>query len=160
MDKTDIALLALLQLDSTLSVATLAERVNLSPTACWKRIQKLTSDGVIQKRVCLLDARKLGLRVTVFVAVKTNQHNTRWLEQFTSGVRALPEVVEFYRMSGDVDYLLKVVVPDIEGFDRVYKKIIETAEIFDVSSSFSMEELKYTTALPLDIALLQRDAPP
>src|SRR5690606_14549066 len=108
MDKTDIALLALLQLDSTLSVATLAERVNLSPTACWKRIQKLTADGVIHKRVCLLDGRKLGLRVTVFVAVKTNHHNTKWLEQFTSGVRALPEVVEFYRMSGDVDYLLKV----------------------------------------------------
>ena len=154
MDKTDIAILALLQLDSTLSVATLAERVNLSPTACWKRIQKLTADGVIQKRVCLLDAKKLGLRVTVFVAVKTNQHNTHWLEQFTEGVKALPEVVEFYRMSGDVDYLLKVVVADIEGFDRVYKKIIKTAEIFDVSSSFSMEELKYTTALPLDIALV------
>lgn len=154
MDKVDIAILALLQLDSTLSVAALAERVNLSPTACWKRVQRLNSEGIIQKRVCLLDPKKLGLGVTVFVAVKTSHHNTRWLEQFTSGVRALPEVVEFYRMSGDVDYLLKVVVADIQGFDRVYKKIIATAEIFDVSSSFSMEELKYTTALPLDSARL------
>lgn len=153
MDKIDVAILALLQLDSTISVSTLAERVNLSPTACWKRVQRLTDSGVIQKRVCLLDPKKLGLAVTVFVAVKTQHHNVRWLEQFTSGVSALPEVVEFYRMSGDVDYLLKVVVPDIEGFDRVYKKIIKTAEIFDVSSSFSMEELKYTTALPLDNAL-------
>src|SRR5690606_40113600 len=127
LDKTDIAILALLQLDATLPVATLAERVNLSTTACWKRIQRLTAEGVIQKRVCLLDPKKLGLKVTVFVAVKTNQHNTRWLEAFTKGVSALGEVVEFYRMSGDVDYLLKVVVPDIQGFDRVYKKIIETA---------------------------------
>lgn len=150
MDKVDIALLALLQLDSTIPVATLADKVNLSQTACWKRIQKLTADGVIQKRVCLLDSKKLGLGVTVFVAVKTNQHNTQWLEQFTQGVRALPEVVEFYRMSGDIDYLLKVVVSDIQSFDRVYKKIIKTAEIFDVSSSFSMEELKYTTVLPLE----------
>lgn len=149
-DKTDIAILALLQMDATLSVATIAERVNLSTTACWKRIQRLTAEGVIQRRVCLLDPKKLGLGVTVFVAVKTNQHNTRWLEQFTTGVKALPEVVEFYRMSGDVDYLLKVVVSDIDGFDRVYKKIIRTAEIFDVSSSFSMEELKYTPALPLE----------
>jgi len=150
MDKTDIAILALLQLDATIPVATLAERVNLSATACWKRIQRLTADGVIQKRVCLLDPKKLGLGVSVFVAIKTGQHNTRWMEQFTTGVRALPQVVEFYRMSGEVDYLLKVVVADIAGFDRVYKKIIQTAEILDVSSSFSMEELKYTTALPLD----------
>src|SRR5690606_34951423 len=153
--KTDIAILALLQMDSTLSVATLAERVNLPTTACWKRIQRLTSEGVIQRRVCLLDPKKLGLGVTVFVTIRTNQHNTRWLEQFTTGVKALPEVVEFYRMSGDVDYLLKVVVSDIEGFDRVYKKIIQTAEIFDVSSSFSMEELKYTTALPLENVVIR-----
>ncbi len=150
MDKVDIAILALLQLDASLPIATLAERVNLSPTACWKRVQKLTADGVIQKKVCLLEPRKLGLGVTVFVGIKTSQHNLEWLEKFTAGVRALPEVVEFYRMSGDTDYLLKVVVPDIEGYDRVYKKIIATAEIFDVSSSFAMEELKYTTALPLE----------
>ncbi|NYT23873.1 Lrp/AsnC family transcriptional regulator [Alcaligenaceae bacterium] len=156
MDRKDLALLGLLQLDASLPISTLAEKVSLSPTACWKRIQRLTKEGIIRRQVCLLDRRKLDLGVTVFVGVKTSQHNVGWLEQFTSGVRALPEVVEFYRMSGDVDYLLKVVVSDIEGFDRVYKKIIETAEIFDVSSSFSMEELKYTTALPLDNAAVGR----
>lgn len=149
MDKKDKILLYLLQKDATRSVTELAEHVSLSPTACWKRIQRLRQDGIITRQVCLLDRQKLGVGVTVFVAVKTSRHEPQWLEQFAAGVRDMPEVVEFYRMSGDIDYLLKVVVPDISGFDRVYKRLIQTAELFDVSSSFSMEELKYTTELPL-----------
>lgn len=150
MDKKDSNILSILQEDATLSVNEIADRVSLSPTACWKRIQRLTQDGIIRKQVCLLDSRKLGAGVTVFVAVKTNRHDLQWLQQFAAGVRDMPEVVEFYRMSGETDYLLKVVVPDIQGFDVVYKKLIQIVELFDVSSSFAMEELKYTTALPLD----------
>ncbi|VCU69250.1 Leucine-responsive regulatory protein [Pigmentiphaga humi] len=152
MDKKDRNILSILQEDATLSVNEIAERVSLSPTACWKRVQRLTQEGVIRKQVCLLDDRKLGVGVTVFVAVKTNHHDLQWLQKFAAGVRDMPEVVEFYRMSGDIDYLLKVVVPDIQGFDLVYKKLIQVVELFDVSSSFAMEELKYTTALPLDYA--------
>lgn len=150
MDKKDKIILSLLQQDASLSVNELAEQVSLSPTACWKRVQRLMQEGIIQKQVYLLDSAKLGVGVTVFVSIKTQHHDIAWLERFAAGVRDLPEVVEFYRMSGDIDYLLKVVVPDIAGFDAVYKKLIKIAELFDVSSSFAMEELKYTTALPLD----------
>ncbi|MDX3904490.1 MAG: Lrp/AsnC family transcriptional regulator [Pigmentiphaga sp.] len=150
MDKKDRNILSIVQEDATLSGNEIAERVSLSPTACWKRIQRLTQEGVIRKQVCLLDSRKLGVGVTVFVAIKTNHHDLQWLQKFAAGVRDMPEVVEFYRMSGEIDYLLKVVVPDIQGFDMVYKKLIQVVELFDVSSSFAMEELKYTTALPLD----------
>lgn len=150
MDDIDVRILALLQEDATLKVAEVAKRVNLSPTACWRRIQNLEADGVIRRRVTLLDSRKLNAGVTVFVAIKTNQHNTAWLERFAKVVEAIPEVVEFYRMSGEVDYLLRVVVPDIAGYDVVYKKLIRSIELFDVSSSFAMEQIKYTTALPLD----------
>lgn len=149
MDKKDKILLSLLQENATRPVTELAEHVSLSPTACWKRIQRLQNDGIITRQVCLLDRQKLGVGVTVFVAVKTSRHEPQWLEQFAAGVCDMPEVVEFYRMSGEIDYLLKVVVPDISGFDLVYKRLIQTAELFDVSSSFSMEELKYTTELPL-----------
>ncbi|MFA5521809.1 MAG: Lrp/AsnC family transcriptional regulator [Castellaniella sp.] len=150
MDAKDRKLLALLQNDATRPVAELAEAVNLSSTACWKRIQRLQEAGIIQRQVCLLDRKKLGVGVTAFVAVKTSRHEPQWLQQFAQGVRDIPEVVEFYRMSGEIDYLLKVVAPDIEGFDRIYKRLIRTAELFDVSTGFSMEELKYTTELPLD----------
>lgn len=150
MDDRDRNILALLQEDATLSVLELAERVSLSQTACWKRIQRLTQEGVIRKQVCLLDSQQLGVGVTVFVSIKTNHHDMQWFERFSAGVKDMPEVVEFYRMSGETDYLLKVVVPDIHGFDAVYKRLIRVADLFDVSSSFAMEELKYTTALPLD----------
>ncbi|HSV47571.1 MAG TPA: Lrp/AsnC family transcriptional regulator [Ramlibacter sp.] len=150
MDKKDRGILHLLQGDAKLSTSEIAERVSLSVTACWKRIQRLTDEGYIRRQVCLLDSKMLGLGVTVFVSIKTSHHDLQWLRKFALGVRDLPEVMEFYRMSGDTDYLLKVVVPDIAGFDRVYKKLIQIAELFDVSSSFAMEEIKYTTALPLD----------
>lgn len=150
MDKKDRCILELLQADARLSNNEIAERVHLSPTACWKRIQHLQESGLIRRQVCLLNSRKVGLGLTVFVSIKTNQHDLAWLEKFSLGVKDMPEVMEFYRMTGDADYLLKVVLPDIEGFDLVYKKLIQVAELFDVCSSFAMEEIKYTTALPLD----------
>lgn len=152
LDRIDRKLLDLLQQDASLPLAELARRVHLSPTPCWRRVQKLQASGVIRKQVVLLDAGKVNAGVTVFVSVKTNQHNAAWLERFAQGVQEIPEVVEFYRMSGDTDYLLRIVVPDIQGYDAVYKKLIRTAELFDISSSFAMEQLKYTTALPLNFA--------
>jgi len=152
MDTTDQRILDLIQHDATLALGDIATRVHLSPTACWKRIAKLEKAGVIRRRVALLDAARLNVGVTVFVAIKTNQHNAAWLERFAKVVESIPEVVEFYRMSGDVDYLLRVVVPDIAGYDAVYKRLIRGTELFDVSSSFAMEQIKYTTALPLGYA--------
>jgi Lrp/AsnC family transcriptional regulator, cysteine-sensing transcriptional activator len=149
MDTLDQKILNLLQEDATLSVAEVGERVGLSTTPCWRRIQNLEKAGIIQGRVTLLDAEKLNVGVTVFVAIRTNQHSLQWLEKFADAVSKLPEVVEFYRMSGDVDYLLRVVVPDIAGYDAVYKRLIAAVELSDVSSSFAMEKIKSTTALPL-----------
>jgi len=152
MDAIDRRILQLLQEDASLALEELARRVNLSSTPCWRRVQKLKETGVIRKEVALLDAGKLNVGVTVFVAVRTNQHTAGWLEKFARSVRDIPEVVEFYRMSGEMDYLLRVVVPDISGYDAVYKKLIRAVELYDVTSSFAMEEIKYTTALPLDYA--------
>ncbi len=153
MDFIDRKILACLQEDCTLPLAELAERVGLSTTPCWRRIQNLEKAGVIRRRVALLDPDKLNLGVTVFVRVKTSQHNIEWLERFAKAVAGIDEVVEFYRLSGDIDYLLRVVVPDIAGYDRVYKRLIAAAELADVSSNFAMETLKYTTALPVGYAL-------
>ena len=150
IDKIDRQILARLQADADTPLNDLAAAVNLSATPCWRRIQRLQAEGYITKRVALLSPQHLNVGVTVFVTVKTAQHNDAWFQRFAQGVSALPEVVEFYRMSGDVDYLLRVVVPDIAAYDKVYKKLIACADLFDVSSSFAMEQLKYTTALPLD----------
>jgi len=152
MDRIDRKILEYIQADATLSVADIAEKVGLSSTPCWRRIQKLERSGVIRKRVALLDRASLNLGVDVFVAIKTNQHNATWLDSFASVVTEFPEVVEFYRMSGDIDYLMRVVVPDIPAYDAFYKRLIQQADIYDVSSSFAMEQLKYTTALPLQYA--------
>ena len=150
MDKIDKKILDSLQNDATLSVADIAERVGLSATPCWRRIRMLEDAGVIESRVALLNPEKLNLGVTVFVGVKTSQHNTKWLTRFAKAVADIDEVVEFYRMSGDTDYLLRIVAPDIAGYDAVYKRLIEAADLSDVSSSFAMERIKFTTALPLD----------
>ncbi len=150
MDRFDRRILEQLQTDSDIAVAQLAEQIGLSTNACWRRIKRLEESGLIRRRVALLDERALDLKLTVFVAVKTNEHNDRWLKKFADGVKALPEVVEFYRMSGDTDYLLKIVVKDIDDYDRVYKKLIAVAPMHDVSSSFAMERIKSSTALPLD----------
>ena len=152
MDVLDRKILDLLQQDAETPLATIAERVHLSATPCWRRIQKLRAAGIIRKHVALCDPGSLNVGVTVFVSVRTNQHTQSWLEKFAKGVKEIPEVLELYRMSGDVDYLLRVVVPDIAGYDAVYKKLIKAADLYDVSSSFAMEQMKYTTSLPLDYA--------
>ena len=149
-DAIDKALLRSLQEDASRPVAELAERVNLSVNACWRRIKRFEEQGVIKSRVALLNPQKLGLQLTAFVSIRTNQHNPEWLASFAEGVEAIPEVVEFYRLSGDIDYLLKIRLRDINDYDRVYKALIATAPIADVSSSFTMEEMKYTTAIPVN----------
>lgn len=149
MDKTDRKILALLQEDAAQPIADIARKIGLSVTPCWRRIQKLEEDGVIRARVALLEATKIGLGMSVFVAIKTDQHNADWLAEFARTISQRKEVVEFYRMSGEVDYLLRVVVPDMAAYDRFYKDLIAEVRLTDVSSSFAMEEIKYTTALPL-----------
>ena len=148
-DRADRLTLETLQNDASLSNTELAERVGLSANACWRRTRRLEKQGVIRKQVALLSQEKLNLKVTVFVGVRTNEHNESWLEAFAQGVKAMPEVVEFYRMSGDTDYLLKIVAEDIADYDRVYKRLISVANLHDVSSSFAMERIKSSTALPL-----------
>ena len=149
MDAIDRKILAVLQDDASLSVAEIGTRVGLSSTPCWKRIQRLEADGVIQKRVAVIDQDKLGLGVTVFVSVETEDHSEEWLRKFAEMVGAMPEVLEFYRMAGDVDYMLRVVVPDIAGYDTFYKKLIGTVPLKNVTSRFAMERIKSTTALPI-----------
>jgi Lrp/AsnC family transcriptional regulator len=157
MDRLDKKILKLLQEDATLAVADVAKRVGLSTTPCWRRIQKLEEEGVIRRRVAVVDPAKVNLRVTVFVSIRTNSHSNEWLKRFSEVVGDFPEVVEFYRMSGDVDYLLRVVVPDIAAYDAFYKRLIARIEIRDVSSSFAMEQIKYTTEMPLDYIVLEKE---
>ena len=152
MNKLDKKILGVLQRDATLSSAEIAERVGLSTSPCWRRIQNLEKRGVIRQRVALLDRESLNLGVDVFVSIKTRHHSAAWLKTFAQAVSSFEEVVEFYRMSGETDYLMRVVVPDIAAYDHFYKRLIEKVDIDDVSSSFAMERLKYTTALPVDYA--------
>ena len=149
IDSLDRAILSELQQDCSRSVQDIGDAVGLSQSPCWKRIRRLEDSGILQKRVALLDPAKVGLGVTVFVTIRTNQHNEEWLDRFAAAIADIPEVIEIYRMSGDVDYLMKILASDIEDYDRIYKKLIRSVEMFDVSSSFAMEQLKYTTALPL-----------
>jgi Lrp/AsnC family transcriptional regulator len=156
LDRLDRKILRLLQEDSTLAVADLAKKVGLSTTPCWRRIQKMEEDGVIQRRVAILDPAKVNTKVTVFVSIRTNAHTVEWLKRFSEVIAEFPEVVEFYRMSGEVDYLLRVAVPDIAAYDAFYKRLIAKIEIRDVSSAFAMEQIKYTTQLPLDYMMLEQ----
>ena len=133
-----------------MSKSEIASRVHLSTTPCWRRVQKLKKSGVIRKEVALLDREALNLGLTAFVSVRTNQHTSAWVESFVSAVLEIPEVVECYRMSGATDYLLRIVIPDVKAYDAVYNQLIQAVEIYDVTTSFAMEELKYSTALPLD----------
>lgn len=149
LDLVDRRILALLQEDATVSISDIASRVGLSQTPCWKRIKRLEREGVIDRRVTVLNRERLGLGVTVIVAIRTAQHTDDWLQAFAEGVARIPEVVEFYRMSGEIDYLLKIVARDIADYDRIYRKLIKVAPLHDVSSSFAMQEIKSTTALPL-----------
>ena len=152
LDKMDIKILKILQEDCTRPVADIGKEVGLSTTPCWRRIQKLEEAGVIQRRVAILDAEKVLAGVTVFVSIKTDSHSLDWLERFHQAVKDFPEIVEFYRMSGEVDYMLRVVVPDIAAYDEFYKKLISRIDITKVSSAFAMEQIKYTTAVPLTFA--------
>ncbi|NBW90735.1 MAG: Lrp/AsnC family transcriptional regulator [Gammaproteobacteria bacterium] len=154
MDKLDRKILDILQRDASVTAADIAERVGLSKAPCWRRIQKLQESGVVRRTVALLDARALNVGTTVFVTIKAPSHSAAWFEKFSKLVRELPEVTELHRMSGDVDYLLRIVVPDIAGYDAVYKRLIAGVEMLDVSASFSLETLKSTTALPLHYAPL------
>lgn len=149
LDQYDKKILALLQEDADLSLTEIAESVSLTKNPCWRRIQKLQEAGIIRKKVTLLDAQKLNLGITVFVNIKTNQHTVEWFNKFSKVVEGIPEIVEFYRMSGNVDYMLKIVVPSIPDYDLVYKKLIKHVDLYNVDSNFAMEEMKNTTALPL-----------
>ena len=152
MDKTDRKLLSLLQEDCTLSIAQLAEQVHLSQTPAWKRIQRLEATGVIERRVALLSPEKLGLGLTVFVSIEAGDHTPDWLEAFANAVTSFPEVVEVHRMAGDIDYMLRVVTSDIPAYDAFYKRLIAAVPLKNVSSRFSMERVKFTTALPIQSA--------
>jgi Lrp/AsnC family transcriptional regulator len=149
MDKLDARILDLLQNDGALTAAEIADRVGLSKAPCWRRIQKLREAGVIRRTVALLDAHALNVGTTVFVMLKTANHSAAWFTRFVQAVRDIPEVTEIHRMSGDVDYLIRIVVPDIDAYDAVYKRLISAVEFLDVSASFALETIKHTTALPL-----------
>jgi len=150
MDRKDKLILCALQNDATLTVADLADRVGLSKSACWRRIQILEEQGIIGARVTLLDQEKLGLHLTVYSAIRTHEHTADWFNRFYRMVSTMPNVMEVHRLSGDIDYLIRAVVPDMRSYDEMYKQMIASVDLYDVSSSFSMEKIKYTTALPLD----------
>jgi Lrp/AsnC family transcriptional regulator len=156
MDPTDRKLLDLLQRDAGLSLDELSARAALSRNACWRRIKRMEDDGVIKARVTLLDAARINVGLTAFIALRTTEHSAKWLEQFSRAVRDIPEIVGVYRMTGDVDYLLQAVIPDVAAYDALYKRLIGRITLADVSSSFVMEEIKATTVLPLDYAPARR----
>jgi Lrp/AsnC family transcriptional regulator len=149
MDKLDRRILELLQVNGELAAADVADRVGLSKAPCWRRIKRLQDEGVIRRTVALLDAHSLNVATTVFVMLKTAHHNEAWFEKFVRAVRDIPEVTEIHRMSGHIDYLMRIVVPDIDAYDVVYKRMIAAVDFLDVSASFSLETIKSTTALPL-----------
>jgi len=155
MDKIDCRILDLLQHNGELTAQEVADRIGLSKSPCWRRIEHLKEAGVIRRTVALLDPKAMNVGTTVFVTVKTGNHSAAWFERFMKVVRDIPEVVEIYRMSGDVDYLMRVVVPDIDAYDAVYKTLIAGVEFQDVSASFALETLKSTTALPLGYARME-----
>ncbi|MCP4956029.1 Lrp/AsnC family transcriptional regulator [Photobacterium aquimaris] len=150
LDSVDRTLLRLLQDDATMPLAELAEAVNLTTTPCWKRLKRLEEDGILRQRVALLDPVKLGIAFTAFVQIKTSNHSKDWFNHFVSTVTEFPEVMEFYRMAGEYDYMMKVQVADMQAFDNLYKKLVASiSDLTNVTSTFAMEPLKYTTALPV-----------
>lgn len=149
IDAIDRKILRVLQEDASLSVAEIGDRVGLSSTPCWKRIQRLEADGIITGRVALVDQNKIGLGISVFVSVESGDHSDAWLQKFAEAVSAMPEVMEFYRMAGDVDYMLRVVVADMQSYDTFYRKLISAVALKNVTSRFAMEKIKSVTALPV-----------
>jgi len=150
LDRTDRKILAILQDDSSLPVAEVASRVGLSQTPCWRRIQRLRADGVIERTVSLVRPEAVGLGLTVFITIEARDHSPAWLDNFTAGVAAMPEVLEVHRMAGDIDYLLRVAVADMAAFDGFYRELIAAVPLKNVSSHFAMERVKSTTAYPVD----------
>jgi Lrp/AsnC family transcriptional regulator len=149
MDEMDLSILRVLQKDNSLTVTEIAKQVGLSASPCWKRINRLEKEGIIKNQVAVLDGRQLGLSLTVFMSIRTGEHSGDWLKSFAKFIKVMPEVQEFHRMAGEVDYLLKIVVPDMDHFDKFYKNMVEKTSLNDVTSSFSMETIKNTTALPI-----------
>lgn len=149
LDDIDRALLRLLQADAAQSVDTLADRVHLSRNACWRRIKRLEAEGIVQKRVAIVDPTAVGLALQVFVLIRTNDHSAAWLRAFGQAVRTMPEIVAAQRMTGDLDYVLRVRVADMPAYDRFYQRLIDKVAIADVAASFVMEDVKETTALPI-----------
>jgi Lrp/AsnC family transcriptional regulator len=150
MDAIDRKILDILQVDCTVPVATIADQVGLSTAPCWRRIKRMEDEGVIQRRVALVDRRKANVPMTLFVSVRTTRHAGQWLEDFRKIITGIPEIVEAWRLTGEVDYLLRIVVPDIDTYDVVYKRLINRLEFADISSAIAMEEMKFTTAIPTD----------
>ena len=153
MDELDREIVLLLQQDGTLSARELGDAIGLTPTPCWRRVRALEESGVIARRVALVDPASVNLRVTALVNIRTNNHGPDWIDEFQAALDAFPEIVEAYRTSGDIDYTLKVMVPSIDAYDGFYKRLIAAVDLYDVRSIFVMEEMKRTTALPLDHAL-------
>lgn len=151
MDATDRKILQIVQADSSLPIAVIAAKVGLSQTPCWKRIQRLELEGVIRRRIALLDPQKLGLGITVFVTIQVADHAREKLSQFAHAISAMDEVLDFYRMAGDVDYLLRVVVADTKAFDAFYKRLIDIIPLKTVTSRFALESIKAETALPISV---------
>ncbi len=150
MDKIDKRIIDLLQHNAGMTAREIAEEVNLTPTPCWRRMQRLESDGVITSKVALINPQDVNLSVSALVQIRTNRHSADWMEQFTKALDKFPEIIEAYRTSGEVDYMLRVVVPDMKAYDIFYKRLIEEVDLYDVSTNFVMEEMKKTTALPLN----------
>ena len=153
MDVIDRKILDILQADATVPVATIAEKVGLSAAPCWRRIKRMEDDGVIRRRVALIDRRKANVPMTIFVSVRTTRHAVQWLEDFRRVISDITEIVEAWRLTGEIDYLLRIVVPDVDAYDAVYKRLINRLEFADISSAIAMEEMKYTTAIPTDYLL-------
>lgn len=149
IDAVDLKILEIMQVRSDCPINELASAVHLTTTPCWRRVQRLKELGILTRQVALVDRQQVNLGVTVFVSIRTAEHSVSWLDDFRAAIQGIAEIVEAHRMSGDVDYLLKVVVPDIAAYDKVYKRLIRSVPLSDVNSSFAMEELKFTTAVPL-----------
>lgn len=150
MDQIDRRILAEMQRDASLSLADLAQRVGISRNPCWRRMRSLQKRGVIRARVALLEPGKLNLKMTAFIAIRTDQHTPDWLTQFAAAVKDIPEIIGVYRMAGDVDYLIEAIIPDVDAYDALYQRLIARISLSDVSCSFVMQEIKRTTELPLD----------
>lgn len=155
VDATDRKILDILQADATVPIAAIAEAIGMSTAPCWRRIRRLEDDGVITRRVALLSRRKVNVPMTVFVSVKAPRHAVEWLQAFRRLIADVPEIVEAWRLTGEADYQLRIVVPDIETYDLVYQRMISRLEFSDISSAIAMEEMKYTTAVPTNYIVIK-----